>query len=102
VAPTQLQIYTSFSIPKNALQDSWINFNGAAYDGAIPYLSGYPTSPSWRIQGNTAGPGTIQIYFYEPYIYPANDGGFNLWAQQETTGGPAAGFENVPPPEFSA
>ena len=98
-----LQCNTTYSMPANALQDSWINFEPAAYvSGFIPYHNGLPTSPSWRIQGNTAGPGTIQIYFYEPYIFPSNPGGFNIWAQQTTTGGPASGFLYVPPPEFSA
>lgn len=102
IAPTQLQVTTTFSIPAGALQDSWINFNGAAYDGFVPYRSGSPTMPSWKIQGNTAGPGVIQIYFYEPYILPESIGGFNLWAQQTTTGAPVQGFLWIPAPEFSA
>lgn len=101
-APTVLGISTTYSIPAGALQDSWINFNPAAYDGYIPYRSGHPTTPSWRIQGNTAGPGPIQIFLYEPYVFPGNYGGFNIWAQQTTTGGPVSGFLQVPPPEFSA
>lgn len=101
-APTVLQVDTSFSIPLNALQDSWINFNPAVYAGGSPYRSGYPLSPSFRIQGNTAGPGTIQIYFYEPYVFPSNPGGFNIFAQQAATGGVIQGFLYLPPPEFSA
>lgn len=100
--PTTLQCTTTYSIPTNALQDSWINFAPAAYIGGVPYHNGWPTVPSWRIQGNTAGPGTIQIYFYEPYVFPNNPGGFNIWAQQATGGGPAAGFLHLPPPEFTA
>jgi hypothetical protein len=101
-APTVLQIDTTYGIPLNALQDSWINWTPAAFAGYVPYRSGFPTAPSWRIQGNTAGAGTIEIYLYEPYIFPGNYGGFNIWAQQNTTGGPAAGFLYLPPPEFSA
>lgn len=98
---TTLQVNTTFSIPANALQDSWINFSVANYAGILPIKSGYPSSPSWRIQGNTAGPGTIQIYFYEPFILPLSPN-FNIFAQQTTSGGVIQGFLYVPPPEYSA
>jgi len=102
VNPIQLQITTSQAIPAGYLQDCFLSFNPQGYAGFSIFKSGYPTSPTFRIQGNTAGPGTIQIYFYEPYVYPQTASGFNLYQQQTTAGGPIAGFLYLPPPEFSA
>jgi hypothetical protein len=102
VNPLQLQIHTTFSIPAGYLQDCFLSFNPGVYAGFSIFKAGYPTSPTFRIQGNTAGPGTIQIYFYEPYVWPQTASGFNLYQQQTTAGGPIEGLLFVPPPEFSA
>ena len=102
INPLQLQIHTSAAIPANALQDCFISLNPATSSGFSIFKSGYPTSPTFRIQGNSAGAGTIMVYFYEPYIWPATASEINLYAQQTSAGGPIAGFLGLPPPEFSA
>lgn len=102
ISPVHLQVTTTFSMPTSALRDSYMSWAPAGYTGAPPYANGKPPAPVWRIEDNSAGPGVIDIWFYEPYIVPVSIANWNFYAQLVQSGGSTQGFLNIPPPEFAA
>lgn len=100
ISPTQLQASTTYSIPLDDLRDSYVSWNFAGFAGGVPYSSGYSPALFNRFAGNSAGPGTVQFYFYEPYIYPSSAAAWNIYSQLILSA-PPQGFPYVPPPEYN-
>ncbi len=98
----QLVFSTAETIPANAMQDSWLVWNPATYAGPLPYGSGTPASPPFRIQGNDASTGSsVTVYFYDTVMVPGGISYIGVYAQPSATAGPS-GFLYVPMPEYSA
>lgn len=101
-SPTQISFDTGFggSIPQNALRDYYVGFTSNITGGVVPWSTGNPPAPFWRIRGNDAGGSTVNVYFYEPPIIPVIPSDIPVMGQTGHTGNPP-GFPYIPPPELA-
>lgn len=104
VSPTQItfNIGATVSIPKDALKDYYVAFTSNITGGILPWSTGNPPAPFFRIRGNiaTTSSTTVTCYFYEPPIIPVAPSDIPVMGQASLTGLPK-GFPYVPPPELN-
>lgn len=104
VSPTQItfNIGATLSIPQDALRDYYIGFTSNIAGSVLPWGTGFPPAPFFRIRGNDATTSSTQVnvYFYEPPIIPISPSDIPVMGQSSQTGLPK-GFPYVPPSEYS-
>lgn len=103
-SPTQItfNIGATLSIPEDALRDYYIGFTSNVGGGVLPWGTGVPPAPFFRIRGNVATntSSTVTCYFYEPPIVPATPSDIPVMGQASQSALPH-GFPYIPPPEYS-
>ena len=103
-SPTQIVFNTgtSQSIPEDALKDYYVAFTSDVSMGVLPWGTGTPPAPFWRIRGNVASTNStaVTVYFYEPPIVPMSPSDIPVMSQASQTGQPP-GFPYIPPPEYT-
>ena len=87
----------------DALKDYYMAFTSNSAGGILPWGTGMPPAPFWRIRGNddnNSNTGLVTVRFYEPPIIPVSVSDIIVYGQTSQTGTPP-GFPYIPPPEFA-